>query len=104
MDREPPARRDKGRVSERQSSLLGAIGPAARLLGIGWFFVLAILGGMGLGWWAGQRLFTGTTPQAITTLVGLALGVAMAGFGGFRFVKETVRDAADEEEGGPSGA
>lgn len=103
MDREPPARREKGRPSERQSGMLGAIGPAARLLGIGWFFVLAILGCAGLGWWFGQR-FTGTMSQAIATLAGLALGVALAGFGGFQFVKQTIREGAGEEEGGPSSA
>jgi hypothetical protein len=88
---------------EPKAGLVAAIGPAARLLGIGWFFVLAIVGGAALGWWFGQR-FSSTTPQVISAIVGLLLGVALAGFGGYQFVRETLEQADDvaDRDGGPS--
>ena len=97
--RTPPG---TGRSDAPREGLIGAIGPAARLLGIGWFFVVAILGGAGLGWWIGQG-FSSRAPQVIAVLVGLLIGVALAVYGGYQFVRETV-DASDvtaKEKGGP---
>lgn len=84
---------------------MAAIGPAARLLGIGWYFVFVVVGGAGLGWWVGQRFESGPA-QVLVTLLGVVAGVALAIVGGTQFVRETVAEANEqtEEDGGSSSA
>ena len=64
--------------------------PALRLLGIGWFFAISIVGGTGLGFlldgWAG------TTP--LFSLVGLAIGLLVAVYGGYRLLVQFTGDNA----------
>jgi F0F1-type ATP synthase assembly protein I len=57
-------------------------GPAAYLLGIGWFFATAIVAGVLLGRWVDSA--TGLEPTF--TLVGIVLGLVVAFFGGFRML------------------
>ena len=58
------------------------VGPAAYLLGIGWFFATAIILGVVLGRWVDSA--TGLEPTF--TLIGMALGLAVALGGGFRML------------------
>ena len=60
------------------------VGPAASLLGIGWYFAIAIVIGVLLGRWADSA--TGLEP--VFTLVGMGLGLAVAMAGGFRLLKQ----------------
>ena len=63
------------------------VGPAASLLGIGWYFAIAIVIGVLLGRWADSA--TGLEP--VFTLVGMGLGLAVAMAGGFRLLKQFLR-------------
>lgn len=61
----------------------GWIGPAATLLGAGWYFATCIILGVLIGQWADEKL--GTDPAMI--LVGIFLGLAVAFVGGYRMLK-----------------
>ncbi|MBT4511829.1 MAG: hypothetical protein HOC20_06435 [Chloroflexi bacterium] len=50
---------------------------AARFLGIGWFIVVCIVGGVFGGRWVGQQLGN----EVFFSLLGLVLGVMLAGYG-----------------------
>jgi Putative F0F1-ATPase subunit Ca2+/Mg2+ transporter len=63
------------------------VGPAASLLGIGWFFAIAIVIGVLVGRWADSA--TGLEP--VFTLVGIGVGLAVAMAGGFRLLKQFLR-------------
>ncbi len=58
------------------------------MLGIGWFFAISIVGGAGLGFlvdgWAGM------TP--LFTLIGLAIGLLVAVYGGYRLLVQFTGD------------
>lgn len=95
-----PLRPDK----KTDGGIVAAIGPAARLLGIGWYFVFVIVGGAGVGWWVGQKFESGPV-QVLVTLLGVGVGIALAVIGGTQFVRETVAEAneqAEEDGGSPS--
>ncbi len=62
-----------------------------RLIGIGWFLAVALVGGPGLGYWVDGRL--GTTP--IFTLVGLFAGLIIGLVGAYKMLV-----AASESERG----
>ena len=57
---------------------------ALRLLGIGWFFAISIVGGTGLGFLLDG--WTGMTP--LFALVGLAIGLLVACYGGYKLLVE----------------
>lgn len=61
--------------------------PAVRLVGIGWFFVVCIVGGI-VGGLLLDKL-AGTTP--LLTLIGLFLGLLAASVGGYRMLMETLQ-------------
>jgi hypothetical protein len=63
------------------------VGPAAYLLGIGWFFATAIVAGVLLGRWADS--VTGLEPTF--TLIGIVLGLAVAFVGGLRMLLPFLR-------------
>ena len=63
---------------------------ALRLLGIGWFFAISIVGGTGLGFLLDG--WTGTTP--LFALVGLAIGLLVAVYGGYRLLVQFTGDNA----------
>ncbi len=95
MFRKPRRQHDGAKT---KGGIVAAVGPAARLLGIGWYFVFVVVGGAGVGWWVGQR-FEGGAAQVITTLIGVGAGVALAAIGGAQFVRETVSEANERTEG-----
>lgn len=92
----------RGRKAAPGTGIIGSLGPAARLLGIGWYFVVAVLAGVGGGWWLGQR-FSSVALQILFSIAGLILGLAAALYGGYRFVRETLQEVSDEEKGRPRG-
>ena len=51
----------------------------ARLLGVGWYVAICIVGGVGGGVWLDDKL--GASPLFL--LIGLVLGIAIAGAGMF---------------------
>ncbi len=54
----------------------------ARLIGVGWFLALTLVGGPGVGYWVDGRL--GTTP--VFTLVGLFAGLIIGLVGAYRML------------------
>ncbi len=60
--------------------------PTMRLMGLGWYFALSIVGGIGGGLLVDSWL--GTEP--IFTLVGLLGGLLLAFFGGYLLLMEAI--------------
>jgi F0F1-type ATP synthase assembly protein I len=67
---------------------LQRLGPAAQLLGLGWYLALCIAGGTIGGYFLDAALGTGK----ILTVVGLTLGLVTAFFGGYRMLTDTMRE------------
>jgi hypothetical protein len=65
-----------------------------RLLGIGWYVALCIVGGIVGGRWLDGRL--GVDP--VFTLLGLAVGIAVAGLGTYRMLNAVLANARDSED------
>ncbi len=63
---------------------MGRLPPVVKLLGIGWYFALCIVGGIG----GGVLLDRQIEKDHIFTLVGLFLGLALAFFGGYILLLE----------------
>ena len=63
---------------------------ALRLLGIGWFFAISIVGGTGLGFLVDG--WVGMTP--LFALVGLAIGLLVASYGGYKLLVQFTGDSA----------
>jgi len=68
--------------------------PAARLIGIGWYFAVCIVVGVVGGYLLDQ--VAGTTP--LLTMLGLLLGLAIAFYGGYRMLLEVLRPERDRKE------
>jgi ATP synthase protein I len=64
---------------------------ALKFLGIGWYIAVCILLGTLGGRWLGQRLDSSST-EAIFTVLGVLLGVAVAFLGVYRMVKSMMSD------------
>jgi hypothetical protein len=62
------------------------MGTVLRLLGIGWFVALCLLGGVFGGLWLDDRL--GTSP--LMAMIGLAGGLVIAGIGTYRMLMAVV--------------
>ena len=62
------------------------MGTALRLLGIGWFVALCLLGGVLGGLWLDNRLET----SPLMTMIGLGGGLAVAGIGTYRMLMAVV--------------
>jgi F0F1-type ATP synthase assembly protein I len=60
--------------------------PAARLLGIGWYFAICVTTGVLLGRWLDGRFDSGP----LLALVGTFIGLAAALYGGYRMLVEYV--------------
>ena len=65
-----------------------------RLLGIGWYVALCIVGGVVGGRWLDNWLDLGP----LFTLLGLAAGIALAGFGMYRMLNAVLAQAPDSED------
>jgi hypothetical protein len=66
---------------------------AFRLLGIGWYVALCILGGGLGGVWLDDRL----SLSPLFTLLGLAAGLAAAGIGMYLMLTAVLRDSSDSK-------
>ena len=66
---------------------MGAIPPALRLMGIGWYIALCIALGVGGGVWLDRRFEL--TP--LLTMTGLFLGLAAAFLGGYLLLVDVLR-------------
>lgn len=75
--------------------MLRDLGPAFRLLGLGWLVVTAVLGGFLLGIWVDGLVQIGFPAFA---LIGIALGVITAFFGVKRLVAQATGTGASERE------
>ncbi len=60
--------------------------PAARLIGIGWYFAICVVGGVVGGYLLDQ--VTGTAP--LLTMLGLFAGLAIACYGGYRMLMDVL--------------
>jgi F0F1-type ATP synthase assembly protein I len=67
--------------------------PAARLIGIGWYFAVCIV--LGLAGGVGLDRVVGTTPWL--TLLGLLLGLFAAGFGGYRMLMDVLQPSQEKK-------
>jgi F0F1-type ATP synthase assembly protein I len=64
------------------------LSPAIQLLGLGSYVATCIAGGTIGGYFLDEKLDTGP----ILTLTGLALGLLMAFYGGYRMLMDTIAD------------
>ena len=69
--------------------------PTVRLLGIGWYFAVCIVGGV-VG---GVLLDRAIDTVPLFTLLGLALGLAAAFIGGYRMLMETLGPTGPGKKG-----
>ena len=67
---------------------------AARFLGIGWFIVICIVGGVFGGRWVGQQLDN----VVVFSLLGLVLGVMLAGYGVYQSYSLLKKSEENEKE------
>lgn len=71
------------------------MGTVLRLLGIGWFVALCLLGGVLGGLWLDNKLETGP----LMTMIGLGGGLVAAGVGTYRMLMAVVsRSGMDRSE------
>lgn len=61
--------------------------PTARLIGIGWYFVVCIVGGLG----GGVLLDRLIDSRPILTMIGLLLGLFFAFYGGYHMLIEALK-------------
>jgi len=67
---------------------------AARLIGIGWYIGISIVGGIWGGIWLDKKLDT----SIIFTLVGLFLGLAVAFLGTYRMISPLLKEQQSKEK------
>ncbi len=68
--------------------------PAARLMGIGWYFAVSIVAGVLGGFYLDK--VAGTTPWL--TLLGMLLGFVVAFYGAYRMLIDVLRADQDRKE------
>ena len=66
---------------------MGNLPPAIGLIGIGWYVATCIV----LGTLAGLWLDGAADTKPVLTLLGLALGLLVAGYGGYRMLMDVLR-------------
>ena len=69
------------------------MGTVLRLLGIGWFVALCLLGGVFGGLWLDDRL--GTSP--LMAMIGLGGGLVIAGIGTYRMLMAVVSGSGTDQ-------
>lgn len=67
-----------------------------RLLGIGWYIVIALVAGVALGVWADRLVNT----NVLFTLIGLFMGLVVATFGAYRMLMSIMRNGKKKGQGG----
>ena len=65
---------------------------ALKLIGIGWYIAIFLVGGTILGVWLDRE--TGASP--VFTITGLVFGLAIAGFGTYRMLLMVISKSQDE--------
>ncbi len=71
--------------------------PAARLIGIGWYFAICVVGGV-IG---GHLLDRAADTAPLMTMIGLFGGLIIACYGGYRMLMDvlgTYKDSSDKGE------
>ena len=91
----PPPEVDSGQKNGEQSTLL----LLGRLTGFGWYVAISIAGGTLLGVWLDRQWDT----SPALTLVGLAVGIAVATLGLVRLIRAFGGQAAARNDAGPGG-
>ena len=66
--------------------------PAFRLLGIGFYIAICIVGGITLGWWLGGK-------RPLFMILGLLVGLAIAFYGVYRMIRPLMNNKRDKENG-----
>ena len=74
--------------------MLDRMPPTARLIGIGWYFVVCIVGGI-IG---GLLLDKVADTDPWLTMTGLALGLVLAFYGGYQMLMDVLRPRSDKED------
>ncbi len=74
--------------------MMNQLPPTARLIGIGWYFAVCII----LGLVGGVLLDKVTGTEPLLTLIGLALGLFLAFYGGYQMLMEVIRPKKDKKE------
>ena len=74
--------------------MIARLPPAARLIGIGWYFAICIV--LGIGGGVALDKWLDTTPWI--TLLGLALGLFFAFYGGYQMLTEVLAESKRAEE------
>jgi hypothetical protein len=69
------------------------VAPAAYLLGIGWYIAISILLGVFIGHWVDDV----TDFKPTFTLIGILVGLLVAGFGAARMVQRFIRGLGAED-------
>lgn len=82
----------KSGAPRKQSSMLRAALPALGLLGIGWYFALSIAGGACAGLLVDSWLET----RPLFAVIGLALGLVVAVWGGYRLLRRAISNQNQE--------
>jgi ATP synthase protein I len=65
--------------------------PALRITGIGFYIAACIVGGILLGWWLGDK-------KPVFVIIGLIIGLVLAGYGVYRMIKPLVKDKNTDKE------
>ena len=73
-------------AEEPKRPLLERFPPAMRLMGLGWYFVLAIVAGLG----AGLALDSWLDTRPVFVLIGLLGGLLLAFWGGYFLLMEAI--------------
>ena len=74
--------------------MMDQLPPTARLIGIGWYFAVCIVAGV-----IGGALLDGVAgTKPLLTLIGLALGLVLAFYGGYQMLMEVLRPDKKKEE------
>lgn len=66
---------------------MGKLPPALGLIGIGWYIATCIVMGTLAGLWLDGQ----TDTRPVFTLLGIALGLITAGYGGYRLLMDALR-------------
>lgn len=74
--------------------MMNRLPPTARLIGIGWYFAVCIV----IGVVGGVLLDRVAGTEPLLTLLGLALGLVLAFYGGYQMLMEVLQTTRDKEE------